>query len=152
MHYEQAYNCQLIVEDKGEIIVGNHISDSPVDVTETEPTMEKFKQEQKVSLKRVEVFQDNGFSSSIAAEYYEKEGAIAYIPDPVTTKELHGKAKDTPKFHNDNFKLDFKKNQAICPAGHRMDFARKIIKKKHTFLNYQLFTINHHVKFTRRFS
>ena len=132
LHYEQAYNCQLLVEDKGEIIVGNNISDSPNDSHETIPTMEKFKHEQKTSLKGVEVFQDNGYSGSITAEYYEKEGAIAYIPDPITTKELHGKAKDIPKFHNDNFKLDFKKNQAICPAGHRMDFARKIIKKKHT--------------------
>ena len=130
LHYEQAYNCQLLVEDKGEIIVGNNLSDSPVDVTETEPTMEKFKQEQNVSLKGVEIFQDNGFSGSRTAEYYEKEGAIAYIPDPVTTKELHGKAKDVPKFHNDKFKLDFKKNQAICPAGHRMNFVRKEVRKK----------------------
>jgi transposase len=129
LHYEQAYNCQLLVEDKGEIIVGNHISDSPNDSYETIPTMEKFKQEQKVSLKGVEVFQDNGYSSTATAEYYEEEEAIAYIPDPVTTKELHGKAKDIPKFHNDNFKLDFKKNQAICPEGHRMDFVRKEIKK-----------------------
>jgi transposase len=132
LHYEQAYNCQLLVEDKGEIIVGNNLSDSPVDITETEPTMEKFKQEQKISLKGVEIFQDNGFSGSRTAEYYEKEGAIAYIPDSITTKELHGKAKNISQFHNDNFKLDFKKNQAICPAGHRMDFARKEITKKKT--------------------
>ena len=132
LHYEQAYNCQLLVEDKGEIIVGNHISDSPNDSHETIPTMEKFKQEQKVSLKGVEAFQDNGYSNSITAEYYEKEGVIAYIPDPTTTKELHGKAKDISKFHNDNFKLDFKKNQAICPAGHRMDFVRKTIKNQKT--------------------
>lgn len=130
VHYEQAYNCQLLVEDKGEIIVGNHISDSPVDVTETELTMEKFKQEQKVSLRGVEVFQDNGYSSSATAEYYENEGAIAYIPDAATTKELHGKAKDIPKFHNDNFKLDFKKNQAICPAGNKLKFARKYEDKR----------------------
>jgi len=130
LHYEQAYNCQLLVEDKGEIIVGNHISDSPVDVTETEPTMEKFKQEHNVSLKGVEVFQDNGYSSSATAEYYEKEGAIAYIPDAATTKELHGKAKDISKFSNDNFKLDFKKNQAICPAGHRLKFVRKYEDKR----------------------
>ena len=129
IHYEQAYNCQLLVEDKGEIIVGNRISDSPVDNTETKPTMEKFKQEQKVSLKGVEVFQDNGFSSVETAEYYEKEKVIAYIPDQATTKELHGKAKDISKFNNDNFKLDFKKNQAICPAGHRMDFVRKYVRK-----------------------
>ncbi len=130
LHYEQAYNCQLLVEGKGEIIVGNNISDSPNDSYETIPTMEKFKQEQKVSLNGIEVFQDNGFSSSITAEYYEKEGAIAYIPDRVTTKELHGKAYKISEFDNDNFKLDFKKNQAICPAGHRMHFSRKEIRKK----------------------
>jgi len=132
MHYEQAYNCQLLVEDKGEIIVGNHISDSPNDVSETVPTMEKFKHEQKVSLKGIEVFQDNGFSTSATAEYYEKEGAIAYIPDQVTTKELHGKAEDIPKFDNDNFKLDFKKNQVICPAGHKMGFVRRSVNNKKT--------------------
>ena len=131
-HYEQAYNCQLLVEDKGEIIVGNHISDLPNDVSETIPTMEKFKLEQNVSLEGVEVFQDNGYSGSVAADYYEKEKAIAYIPDTVTTKELHGKAKEISRFHNDNFKLDFKKNQAICPTGHRMKFARKDFKRKET--------------------
>lgn len=130
LHYEQAYNCQLLVEDKGEIIVGNHISDSPADVTETVPTMEKFKQEQNVSLNGVEVFQDNGFSSSTTAEYYEKEGAVAYIPDQVTTKELHGKAYTISEFDNDNFRLDFKKNQVICPADNRMNFSRKEVRKK----------------------
>ncbi len=132
LHYEQAYNCQLLVEDKSEIIVGNYLSDSPNDSHETIPTMEKFKQEQKVNLSGVEVFQDNGFSGSKTAEYYEKKGAIAYIPDRATTKELHGKAYRISKFDNDNFKLDFKKNQAICPVGHRMNFARKIIRKKQT--------------------
>jgi transposase len=130
IHYEQAYNCQLLVEDKSEIIVGNNISDSPVDVTETESTMEKFKQEQEVDLKDVEVFQDNAYSSSKTAEYYEKGEAIAYIPDSVTTKELHGKAYTISKFDNDNFKLDFKRNQAICPVGHRMDFVKKRVKNK----------------------
>src|SRR3989344_5824668 len=130
IHYEQAYNCQLLVEDKGEIIVGNNISDSPVDVTETKPTMDKFKQEQKISLKGVEVFQDNGYSSSETAEYYEKERAIAYIPDTATTKELHGKSKEIPKFSYDNFKLDFKKNQAICPAGNKLKFARRYEDKR----------------------
>jgi len=130
LHYEQAYNCQLLIEDKGEIIVGNYLSDSPVDVTETKPTMEKFKQEQNVSLKGVEVFQDNGYSSSTTAGYYEKEGAIAYIPDVTTTKELHGKSKDIPKFSNDNFKLDLKKNQAICPIGNTLKFVRKYEDKR----------------------
>ena len=129
-NFEQAYNCQLLVEDKGEIIVGNYISDSPTDITETEPTMEKFKHEQKVSLNGVEIFQDNGFSSIKTAEYYQKEGVIPYIPDRASTKELHGKAKEILLFDNDNFELDFKKNQAICPTGHRMDFIRKQTDKK----------------------
>ena len=132
LHYEQAYNCQLLVEDRGEIIVGNYLSDSPNDASETTPTMEKFKQEQNVSLKGVEVFQDNGFSGSITAEYYEKEEAIPYIPDRATTKELHGKSYKISRFDNDNFKLDFKKNQAICPAGHRMNFVGKRIKNQKT--------------------
>jgi len=129
-NFEQAYNCQLLIEDKGEIIVGNNISDSPVDVKETEPTMEKFKRDQNVSLNGVEVFQDNAYSSIKTAEYYHEEGSIAYIPDAASTKELHGKAKDIHRFDNDNFELDFEKNQAICPEGHRMNFIRKETDKK----------------------
>lgn len=129
-NFEQAYNCQLLVEDKGEIIVGNHISDAPIDTKETEPTMEKFKQDQGVSLKGVEIFQDNAYSSVKTAEYYVKEEAIAYIPDKVTTKELHGKAKEISKFDFDNFELDFEKNQAVCPAGHILNFIRKQTDKK----------------------
>ncbi len=130
LHYEQAYNCQLLVEDKGEIIVGNYISDSAVDVTEMIPAMEKFKQEQNTNLNGVEVFQDNGYSANKTAEYYENEGAIAYIPDAASTKELHGKSYQISKFDYDNFKLDFKKNQAICPAGHKLRFVRKYEDKK----------------------
>ena len=132
MHYEQAYNCQLLIEDKSEIIVGNYLSDSVNDSHETIPTMEKFKQEQNLNLEGFEVFQDNGYSGSKTAEYYEKEKVIAYIPNPEMTKRLHGKEKQIKKYCNDNFKLDFKKNQAICPQGHRMDFKFKRIKKKQT--------------------
>ena len=127
-NFEQAYNCQLLVEDKGEIIVGNNLSDSPTDIYETEPTMEKFKEEQKVSLKDVEIFQDNGYCCSQTAEYYEKEKAVAYIPDRGMTKKLHGKKIDN--FDSINFQLDFEKNQAICPGGQRMDFLRKRVNKK----------------------
>lgn len=128
--YKQAYNCQFLVEDKGEIIVGNYLSNSPVDVSETVPTMERFKQEEKVDLVNVEVFQDNGYCSSSTAEYYEKEGAKAYIPDAATTKELHGKAKDILKYDIDHFEFDFERNQATCPDGHIMDFVRKDFNNK----------------------
>lgn len=130
IHYEQAYNCQLLIEDKTGIIVGNYLSDSPVDATETKPTMEKFKEEQKIDLKGIEIFQDNGYSGSKTAEYYENEKAIVYIPDKVTTKELHGKTNKISEFDNDKFELDFEKNQAICPAGNRMDFVKKYTDSK----------------------
>ncbi|MDP2924864.1 MAG: IS1182 family transposase, partial [Nanoarchaeota archaeon] len=133
--YEQSYNCQLLVEDKCEIIVGNYITNSPTDIHETRPTMEKFKEEQKASLKGVEVFQDNGYMGSDTAEYYKEEEAIAYIPDRVTTKELHGKSKKISKFDNDRFELDFEKNQAICPEGHRMNFVRRETNKNGNWTN-----------------
>lgn len=128
--FKQAYNCQFLIEDKGEIIVGNHLSDKPADVGETKPTMEKFKQQQNTGLVDIEVFQDNGYSCSSTAEYYEKEGTIAYIPDTAATKELHGKAKDISKYDIDNFEFDFEKNQAICPDGHRMNFITKSFQNK----------------------
>jgi hypothetical protein len=94
--------------------------------------MEKFKQEQEESLKGKEIFQDNGYFSSKTAEYYDKQKAIAYIPDAATTKELHGKAKEISKFNVDNFKLDFKKNQVICPEGNILKFARVGRHKKNS--------------------
>ena len=125
--FDQAYNCQLLVEDKTGIIVGNHLSNSPVDVEETKPTMEKFKEEQKIDLEGVEIFQDNGYSGSKTAAYYEEEKAIAYIPDVVTTQELHGKTDKISEFDNDKFELDFEKNQVMCPGGYRMDFVKKYV-------------------------
>ena len=130
IHFEQAYNCQLLVEDKGELIVGNYISDSACDNNETIPTMEKFKAEQNINLKNIEIFQDNGYSNIKTFEYYEKENAIPYIPDSVTTKELHGKAYKITRFNNDNFSLDFKKNQATCPNGEIMEFYKKEFREK----------------------
>lgn len=128
--YKQAYNCQLLIEDKGEIIVGNYLSGNATDVTETKPTMEKYKQEQNIDLSGTEVFQDNGYSSSSTAEYYEKENAVAYIPDKTSTKELHGKAKQISKYNIDNFEFNFKRNEVICPDGHIMGFVRKDYQNK----------------------
>lgn len=91
--YHQGYNCQLLVEDKSEIIVGNYLSDAPIDRDESGPTMEKYKEDQKTDLNSVEIFQDNGYSGSLTADYYAKENAIAYIPDALTTQILHGKIK-----------------------------------------------------------
>mgnify|MGYP006299513663 FL=1 len=125
IHYEQAYNCQLLVEDKSEMIASNYISDNAGDVGQTVPSMEKFKQEQKETLDGKEVFQDNAYSCSKTAEYYEKQNAIAYIPDNASTKELHGKDKKIGKFDYDNFKLDFKKNQVKCPKRHKLKFVRR---------------------------
>lgn len=127
--YKQAYNCQLLVEDKSEIIVGNYLSNTPADVNETKPTMEKFKQEQNINLINIEVCQDNGYSCSSTAEYYEEEKAIAYIPDIITTQELHGKT-NMSKYDIDNFEFDFDKNQVICPDGHIMNFVRKDFQNK----------------------
>lgn len=132
LHYEQAYNCQLLVEEKSELLVGNYISNSAGDIAETIPTMEKFKLEQNLTLKDIQICQDNGFFSPNTAEYYKKESAIALIPDKVVTKELHGKAYKISKFDNDNFKLDFEKNQVICPAGHILNFVKKLIVNKNT--------------------
>lgn len=49
IHYEQAYNCQLLVEGKGEIIVGNNLSDSPTDIYETEPTRKNLRKIKKLA-------------------------------------------------------------------------------------------------------
>ena len=57
---------------------------------------------------------------------------IAHIPDRTTTKEIHGKTYQISKFDNDNFKLDFEKNQVICPKGEIMDFKFRRIKNKIT--------------------
>lgn len=132
LHYEQNYNCQLLTEEKGELIVCNYISNSAGDIAETIPTMEKFKQEQNVTLENKQICQDNGFSSPNTAQYYKKEKAIALIPDQRVTKELHGKAYQISKFDNDKFELDFEKNQAICPSGYIMKFIKKEISNKKT--------------------
>ena len=125
--FAQAYNCQLLVEDKVGIIVGNHVSDCSSDMNESIPTLEKFKEEQGESLEKKEVFEDNGYLSSKNAEYFEDEGAVAYVPDKATTRELHGK-EEVSRFHLDNFELDFEKNQVVCPEGCRMDFARRDVR------------------------
>ena len=129
-YFEQAYNCQLLVEDKSELIVCNNISNSPTDVGETIPTMEKFKDEQKRDIKNLEICQDNGYSSPNTSEYYNKEKVIAYIPDQLTTKELHGKNRKISRFDIDNFELNLQKNQVICPEGKIMNFHRKKIIRR----------------------
>lgn len=128
--YKQGYNCQLLIEDKSEMIVGNYLSNSTNDIQETIPSMEKFKTEQNISLKDIEMIQDNGYSSSATAEYYEKNEVTAYIPDAATIKELRGKSNKISRFDIDNFELDFDKNQVICPEGHILRFIRKKIRHK----------------------
>ncbi len=132
IHFEQLYNCQLLVEEKSELLVSNYISNSAGDINETVPTMEKFKSEQNINLKDKQICQDNGYSSVNTALYYKDEKTIALIPDKRVTKQLHGKAYKITDFDNDKFELDFENNKAICPKGHIMKFIKKELLNKKT--------------------
>lgn len=124
-NYDQAYNCQIMVEDKSEIAVCSYISNNPADFQETIPTIEKFESEQNRKIDGATISQDAGYSNSETAEYYECKNVDAYIPNKIVSRKLHGKKDTLDKFHVENFELDFDKNQVICPEGEILLFQRK---------------------------
>jgi transposase len=130
-NFLQGYNCQILVEDKEEIVLCTDVSDAHSDVDQTIPLVEKYESEQGEKIDGVTISQDNGYFSPATLLYYKEKKVDAYIPDKYSTNVLRGKEHKIDEFGVDNFKLDFEKNQVVCPKGQILEFFKKVkIKKK----------------------
>lgn len=125
--YKQAFNCQLVTEDKSEIILSTHVSNTPTDVELAIPTVEKLKAKTGFNTKNAEISMDNGYMSLPNLRYFESNKINAYIPTQSQAQSMKGKG--VSRFHVENFELDFEKNQVVCPEGKELSFIKERTRK-----------------------
>lgn len=131
--FKQAFNCQLIVEDKSEIIMSTKVDNDPTDVGLAIPTIQKYSRATGFDTKDIELSMDNGYMSHPNIKFFEENQINAYMPGQTQTQLMKG--KPIPMFHVDNFELDFKGNQVICPKGQILFYKKKrMLKRKKSYV------------------
>jgi transposase len=123
-HYEYAYNGQISVDEKAQIIVGQHLSQNANDKQEVGPALEQI-QETMGELPE-KMSQDNGYLSGANLEKLAKTGVDAYVAtgreDKRDVRPLEECKREIKKF---DFEYDDERNCFTCPGGHSLELKRE---------------------------
>lgn len=118
-HFEYSYNGQISVDQKHQIIVGEHLAQNENDKKEVAPALEQI-QETTGQLPDKASF-DNGYSSGPNLAALADKGIDAYVAtgregkeDPRAIGECEREMKKT------DFRYDIEGDFFVCPAGHQL--------------------------------
>jgi len=122
-HFEYAYNGQISVDRKHQIIVGEHLTQNENDKKEVAPALEQI-QETTGRLPEKASF-DNGYSSGPNLAELADKGVDAYVAtgregkeDPRSIEECEREIKKS------DFTYDMQDDLFVCPAGHPLTLKR----------------------------
>lgn len=122
-HFEYAYNGQISVDQKHQIIVGEHLTQNENDKKEVAPALEQM-QETTGRLPDKASF-DNGYSSGPNLAELADKGVDAYVAtgregksDPRALEECEREVKKP------DFTYDMEGDFFVCPAGHTVALKR----------------------------
>jgi len=86
--FEQAYNCQAVVDDKSQIIVATNVTQQSNDKQQVEPMVETIKENTGGEIpKKLSV--DTGYFSESNIEYLEGEEIDVYVATGNTSTAVH---------------------------------------------------------------
>jgi len=118
-NFEYAYNGQISVDEKNQIIVGQHLSQNANDKNEVKEAIEQI--EESAGKLPEEMSLDNGYYSGKNLEVLEEKEIDAYV---ATGK---GEKKDKDSLENSSRKIvksdfdyDKENDEFICPAGNSL--------------------------------
>jgi transposase len=123
-NYEYAYNAQLSVDEDNQIIVGQHISQSPNDSGEVERALQEIeaatnKKPEKASL-------DNGYFSGKNLETLKEKEIDSYVaPGKGENSDGSGAKSATSKLKRSDFTYDSEKDCFRCPEGQELPFIKE---------------------------
>jgi len=90
--FEQAYNCQVAVDEESQIIVATNVTQQANDKQQLEPLVEEIKRNADEQTPK-KLSADNGYFSESNVEYLEEEGIDGYI---ATGRQKHGDVPQAP--------------------------------------------------------
>ena len=114
-----AFNAQIAVDEKNQVIVAADVTTDPADVAQLIPMVEQV--ESNVGKPEI-LTADAGYSSGENLKSIETKEIDGYIPDP----EFQGNKRRPIKqefFHRSKFARDETEDCFICPAGQRLPFS-----------------------------
>lgn len=119
-HYDYAYNGQISVDEKTQIIVGEHLSQNANDKKEVGPALEQIQETmgelpEKMSL-------DNGYMSGGNLEALDKAEVDAYVATGREDKKDIRPLEDSCRgIKKSDFEYDNERDCFVCPGGHTLE-------------------------------
>ena len=123
-HYEYAYNGQISVDEKSQIIVGQHLSQNANDKQEVGPALEQI--EETMGELPDAISADNGYLSGANLEKFEEARVDAYV---ATGREDKKDARSLQNCNREVKKADFQYDDETdcftCPGGQTLKLKRQ---------------------------
>ena len=123
-NYAYAYNGQISVDEKAQIIVGQHVSQNANDKKEVEPALEQI-QETMGELPE-KMSQDNGYLSGANLEKLNDAGVDAYVATGrEDRKDIRPVEDCNREIKKPDFACDSERDCFTCPGGQTLDLKSK---------------------------
>jgi transposase len=123
-HYDYAYNGQVSVDEKAQIIVGQHLSLNANDKQEVGPALEQIQQTMGELPEKIS--QDNGYMSGPNLEKLAEAGVDAYVATSREDKKDGRPLEDCNReIKKGDFGYDNDRDRFTCPGGHILELKRK---------------------------
>lgn len=126
---ELSYNPQITADHKTGIIVANDVCKESVDYNQLEPQIELVEENCDKLKEETKVTADNGYHKGENLDYLNKKKLDGYIPNQEESQKAKGKNIEINKFDVRNFKYDERKDEYVCPEGHKLKFSYEYFDK-----------------------
>lgn len=123
-HYEYAYNGQISVDEKSQIIVGEHLSQNANDKKEVEPAIEDIRETMGMLPEKMSL--DNGYFSGPNLDGLEQAGVDAYVATGREDKKDDRPVEDCNReIKKPDFEYDDERDCFTCPGGQTLELKQK---------------------------
>lgn len=122
--YEYAYNGQISVDEKSQIIIGQHVSQNANDKKEVEPALEQIQETMGELPDKMSM--DNGYLSGANLEVLGQAEVDAYVATGREDKKDVRPLEDCNReIKKPDFEYDSEKDCFICPGGQTLELKSK---------------------------
>jgi len=123
-NYDYAYNAQISVDEKSQIIVGQHLSLNANDKKEVGPALEQLQETMGELPEKMSM--DNGYLSGANLEKLNEAGVNAYVATGREDKKDIRPVQDCNReIKKSDFEYDSERDCFTCPGGQTLELKRK---------------------------
>jgi hypothetical protein len=123
-HYEYAYNAQISVDEKAQIIVGEHLSQNANDKKEVGPALEQIQETMEALPDKLSM--DNGYMSGANLAELNAAEVEAYVATGrEDKKDVRPLEECNREIKKSDFQYDTDRDCFTCPGGHTLELKHK---------------------------